>query len=383
MIKFRSGLSIHISSFTDLIEKITDRITQIIFNSEIDESNYLQTYEITKILLHGNLNNQPYEKAVQYFTKIIKHNITSYRDMIRISSFTSFQEFTKIYKNLQKSFYVVSEFYGNMNEKQLLKIESFMQPFLNQDINLSAQVMNVEENKVLDFMHYHKNFTGSYVYRTINDMPTEVNHAIINYFQVGKRDLRKSLIMNLVELSFENVFYYNLRTVKQFGYIVASSKYVKDNFMYYLFLVQGSKITPEKLNIEIDEVLKLVRTKLEELEEDQLNEYKDTLIAELNKKNNNLKERSELVWKEIYENSLDFNRRYKLIEELKNITIEDLIQHFVETFYTNVRKMSIQVYSQFKFEEALMSTRPLEEPYYLNQDLKTIISDEYDLLKYN
>jgi secreted Zn-dependent insulinase-like peptidase len=113
-----------------------------------------------------------------------------------------------------------------------------------------------------------------------------------------------------------------------------------------------------------------------------LNDYKDTLIAELNKKNNNLKERSEVVWKEIYENSLDFNRRYKLIEELKSITIEDLIQHFVETFYTNVRKMSIQVYSQFKFDEALMSNKPIQEIYYLNQDVKTIISDEYDLLKY-
>jgi secreted Zn-dependent insulinase-like peptidase len=302
--------------------------------------------------------------------------------MMRISSLTSYTEFTKIYKNIQKSFYVVSQFYGNMNEKQLLKIESFIQPFLNQDVNLVAKGMNVEDDKVLDYLHYHKNFTGSYVYRTINDMPTEVNNAIINYFQVGKRDLRNSLIMNLIELSWENLFFYNLRTVKQLGYIVAASKYVKDNYMYYLFLVQGSKITPEKMNIEIDEVLKLVRTKLEELEEDQLNDYKDTLIAELNKKNNNLKERSEVVWKEIYENSLDFNRRYKLIEELKSITIEDLIQHFVETFYTNVRKMSIQVYSQFKFDEALMSTKPIQEIYYLNQDVKTIISDEYDLLKY-
>jgi secreted Zn-dependent insulinase-like peptidase len=171
--------------------------------------------------------------------------------MMRISSLTSYTEFTKIYKNIQKSFYVVSQFYGNMNEKQLLKIESFIQPFLNQDVNLVAKGMNVEDDKVLDYLHYHKNFTGSYVYRTINDMPTEVNNAIINYFQVGKRDLRNSLIMNLIELSWENLFFYNLRTVKQLGYIVAASKYVKDNYMYYLFLVQGSKITPEKMNIEI------------------------------------------------------------------------------------------------------------------------------------
>jgi len=213
-------------------------------------------------------------------------------------------------------------------------------------------------------------------------MAREIYNAIINYFQVEKRDIRNSLIINIIELTWENLFFYNLRTVKQLGYIVAASKYVKDNYMYYLFLVQGSKTTPHKMNLEIDEVLKLVRNKLEELEEDQLNDYKETLIAELNKRNNNLKERSEIVWKEIYENSLDFNRKYKLIEELKNITIEDLIQHFVDTFYTNPKKLSVQVYSKYNFDEALMTTRPNEETYNLNQDVRTIISDEYDLLKY-
>lgn len=111
-----------------------------------------------------------------------------------------------------------------------------------------------------------------------------------------------------------------------------------------MFVVQGSKLTPDKVNIEMDKAIGLMRAKIENLEEARLNDYKVTILDELKKQETNLKERSDKLWKEIIEGGLDFERTDKLIEALKYITKNDLFNFFESVFYTKVKKLSIQVY---------------------------------------
>jgi insulysin len=370
-----------VSSFTDLTEKIIDRATQVIFNSEIDQNNFNQMLQMTKNLLLGSKNDQPFEKAINIFTQIIKNQIFSHKELLGVIDKINYKDFVSEYKNIQKTFYVTSQFYGNLNEKQLLTIESYFQPYLNQDINPVAKRLKIKDNSIMDYIHHHNKLKGSFVYRHINDLKTELNSAILNLFQIGKRDTRNSLIMNLIELSWGNMFFFNLRTQKQFGYIVSASKFLKDNYMYFMFLVQGSKATPATINIEIDTVIRMARNRLEELEDDQLAENKETLIAEISKRENNLKERSDYVWKEIYENSQDFNRRYDLIEELKFVTKQDLIETFDNIFYINVNKLSVQLYSQYDYEEAIIQNNETTEIYNLNSNIKSFVTNDLKILK--
>ena len=64
-----------------------------------------------------------------------------------------------------------------------------------------------------------------------NDLNTEHNHIVENYFQVGTRDYKISLVMNIIEMVWGNMFYYYLRTIKQLGYIVSANKQIIDNYM--------------------------------------------------------------------------------------------------------------------------------------------------------
>jgi len=57
-----------------------------------------------------------------------------------VASMMDYKEFTNIYKFIQKSFYVHSQFYGNMNEKKLLK--------LNPSFSLSRIKMKIQSQKV-------------------------------------------------------------------------------------------------------------------------------------------------------------------------------------------------------------------------------------------
>lgn len=75
------------------------------------------------------------------------------------------------------------------------------------------------------------NINQSYIFRSKNDLPTEINNVIVNYYQISVRDYKLSLISNIIELFWGNFFYYHLRTLKQLGYIVNSSKSMQNNVM--------------------------------------------------------------------------------------------------------------------------------------------------------
>jgi len=348
--------------------------------TNIEEKEYKAMIHLTQIEMESHRKDQPYEKAIQIFFKIIKKDIFLYQEITSYLESASYDEFIKYFGEIKKSFYVISSFYGYITKDAINKINLLIQSNLNQQENILAKSLNIPEDKISEYIHSHRELDGSYVFRTINDLKTEVNNVIVNFYQIGKRDKTNILIMDLITLAWDNMFYFNLRTVKQLGYVVSSQKYIKDNYMYFVFLLQGSKSTPNKMNSDIDEVIELVKKRLDSLESDQFNEFKENLAVQLMKSSNNLKESSDHVWEEILNGSFEFNRRYDLFDELKNIKKDDVIRLFHEVFYQNVRKLSIQIFSHNNLEDAVRLINRSEENYNLNQLIKSKVTNDLKIL---
>ena len=110
--------------------------------------------------------------------------------------------------------------------------------------------------------------------------------------------------------------------------------------------MQGSKKQPDQVNLEIDSTISMFKAKLELFDETKLSEYKNSIIYELKKQDTNLKERSDYIWKEIFVDSLVFNRKDLLLEEINKISLEDVKDMFYDVFYKQPHKISIQVNNQ-------------------------------------
>lgn len=80
-----------------------------------------------------------------------------------------------------------------------------------------------------------RNLNGSYSFRITNDLKTELNNVIVNYFQIGKRDYKTTLVSSILEMFIGNLYYYKLRTTKQLGYIVHAGKHIEQNVIVILF----------------------------------------------------------------------------------------------------------------------------------------------------
>jgi secreted Zn-dependent insulinase-like peptidase len=129
------------------------------------------------------------------------------------------------------------------------------------------------------------------------------------------------------------------------------------------------------LNNELDKVLSKLFVKLDKLEDEKFEDYKEALNKKLTKPFSNLKEKSDAAWREIYEDSLDFEIRKSLIRQLPKLKSKDLLEFFGRNFVGQPKKLSIRIFNKGEAET------DNEENYgYLNSKLKTSIYYKTDFL---
>lgn len=233
-------------------------------------------------LIEGKNGEMPYLKANEYFMKLVKYGVTNFKDMLELiknsnnksinnhntSAGTSDQvslnfnnsinntgskntsqdtrqpsEFTfSFFKNtlnsILNSLNINSLFYGYLEQPELEAMKVNINNFISiNDTRKDSSGSNNSTSSILntftmiDYLHAHKIISQPVTFKITNDLKTEHNHIVENYFQVGTRDYKISLVMNIIEMVWGNMFYYYLRTIKQLGYIVSANKQIIDNFM--------------------------------------------------------------------------------------------------------------------------------------------------------
>jgi len=119
------------------------------------------------------------------------------------------------------------QLYGFLTNKQLdaLKIEISQIP-LNPDLTLPY-----DSAELIADLQFNRLLSTSGVINVKNNLSTEVNNVVVNYYQTGELDIKNYIIMSLIEIAWGNTFFYELRTIKQLGYIVAAGKALVDTTM--------------------------------------------------------------------------------------------------------------------------------------------------------
>jgi secreted Zn-dependent insulinase-like peptidase len=132
--------------------------------------------------------------------------------------------------------------------------------------------------------------------------------------------------------------------------------------------VQGSKLPANQVNFEVDKVISKLKQKIEtEFNEDKLESFKEILKEEIQKPSTNLKDRSDLAWKEIILDSLDFKRQEKSLQEVDLITLEEIKSQFEKVFFIEPKKLSMQLFSQKNKNITIMDVKT--EKYSLNDTI--------------
>jgi secreted Zn-dependent insulinase-like peptidase len=373
-----NGFDINLILFSDLVQKVTEKLFYLFFNPSLNENNFKTFLNLTMEEVKSFSEAQPYAKSKVYFNKIVKKNVTTNFEIIKeeanLFGLFEYGNFNILLKSILPNISINSLFYGYFKTENLDLTLSTIKKLKSLKM-VTYSPSNEDAIQVLENLKSHQLISQPIIYRIKNDLASEKNGVVQNYFQIGPRDYKKSLMMNLLEMIWGNMFYYFLRTQKQLGYIVTANKEFLDKHMYFVFIVQGNKKTPADMNLEIDNILWRLRDKVISLTEPKFKEVVFSIKSELKKKEMNMKERTNRIWAEIQLNTLDFSRREKLMQEISKITKNDLVEFFDNIFIDNPQKLSIQIYPKSQVME-----NKSEEIYYLNSNIKYKVTSDLNVL---
>jgi secreted Zn-dependent insulinase-like peptidase len=134
------------------------------------------------------------------------------------------------------------------------------------------------------------------------------------------------------------------------------------------------------MNKELDKVISLIFDRIERLDDVKFKKYINVLRNKFDTPISNLIEKSLLAWREIYENTLNFEFRASVIEELGNLNHSDLQEFFNKNFIGQPKKLSVRFYA-IKNKKYFNLNKSKEESYgTLNNKLRSYIYDSNDFL---
>ena len=138
-------------------------------------------------------------------------------------------------------------------------------------------------------------------------------------------------------------------------------------------------MSPNLLDIEIEKIIKDIKKKIDKFSPYTLNEYKYRVRNQLSKPDDNMISRFSNCWTEILENTLEFDRKFKLMKELDNISIDDIKNALDSIFFTNPKKLSIQIFSG----NSTINETQSSGNYFLNQTKKYKVFNNMNYFRNN
>ena len=315
-----SIFKIQLVGLNDKFDEYFGMILDYIKNFKYDLEDSTMILSIIDSLKDGYMNiqkNNPWNYSSHLQFKNINKNFYSIEEMItylnsyKVENFAYEVSATKnriLYQSKLNSF-----FYGNVTKEDL-----FGNDLKNENMNKLNMFTNIEKPrnmlKILeDIDEIHPN-------------KEEKNNFVRYSFLIGKFNPLENLKLLVLSIAISQPFYDELRTKKQFGYLVASySIRIQDNY----YLVQ--KIQSVKSINEICESIdKFNINFLKNLTEEEFNKYLKAAVDMLNENENTTRELFNKFSIEVIENKFQFNREDLQLKKVKDLTFDSFKQFFKE-----------------------------------------------------
>jgi insulysin len=314
--------------------------TLINIENNINNIKYNKTlFNYTLHLLLKNLKNTKniilYRKIFNYFLKYINKNIID-NDII----------FNILYNiKLKNLFFINKSIFYNCNIRVLLSgniINNFK--IINQfhQFNLFINSIKDQQNININYLQFFK-FPNTkdiiLIYNNNNKIDNNIISSMYIYITNNNNNdyydcLSKLLIINNI---MKSIYFDTLRTKEKLGYIVNCNIinikldfYYNTKYLYYIMLIQTPYKDYKIINERNNKFIIEFKSELNNLLNNNLDNIINSIIINIDN-NNTLYKKSNYIFNQIINNKF-VNKKEILINKLKNITINDIINFFEEKF---------------------------------------------------
>ena len=161
------------------------------------------------------------------------------------------------------------------------------------------------------------------------------DHAAVCYYPLAEKDERSTALAMLTSHLLAPLFFQEMRTEKQYGYLVNIGYIPINRYPGIAFYIQSPNTSPNQLVVAMDEFIEHIEQKLNTITEEHWHTFKLGLAAQLAEKDTSLRTKSQRFWAAICNKDFDFNRKQLLLAAIKNVELSDISAFVASTLLKN------------------------------------------------
>lgn len=301
-----------------------------------------QQFELIKDEMKNQIKSQmnlvPVLRAYVNFFTIILRDFVNYDTIIKTLDNLKLSDFNNFIKNLFSKVNLKIFIHGTMTKKSAKT--------LSKDITKLFKGSKQISKKAKKYMNQHADLSGYFIFREHLNKSYNINHAVLNFYQIGQETIPNIIKANLVKALCGYIYFTELRIKEQLGYTAKGKVFSEGNVIYYMIMVQGSTKTPDFMDLRIENLLKLMRERIKNTDKKKFEKMKRAIARKLGKRDRNIKLRTFRLWNEIVLNRYYFNMKKLAKKFVKKITLKDVLSFFDTMVTRDLKKLSVQEFSK-------------------------------------
>lgn len=191
----------------------------------------------------------------------------------------------------------------------------------------------------------------------------EHDHAAVLYYPMPDKKLKTVALTMLTNQLLSPIFFQEMRTEKQYGYLVGVGFIPINRYPGVAFYIQSPDTPSYTLTCAMNEFIARIASYIESLPAEHWQHVKFGLASQLQEKDTNLRIKSQRYWAAICNKESSFTQKQQLIEIIKSLSISDLstfvAQHFLGT--TNDDRLSLLSYENRAQLQTLFNYSTVDE----------------------
>jgi insulysin len=295
---------------------------------------------------------QPYQQAMYYCSLILQDQTWPWVEQLEVLPFLQAEDLAKFVPVMLSRTYLECYIAGNIESQEAEAMTRHLEDVLFKCPKPLCQPLFPSQHLTNRVAKLESGISYFYTSQCLN--PDDENSALVHYIQVGRDDFKLNAKLQLFALVAKQPTFHQLRSVEQLGYITVLMQRNDCGVRGLQFIIQSTVKAPGSIEQRVESFLKMFETKLKEMTIEEFKSNVNALIDMKLEKHKNLREESTFFWREINDGTLRFDRRDFEIEELRKLTLQELIDFFDE--YVKVgaprkRTLSIRVHGNLHSSE--------------------------------
>ena len=321
-----SSININITCLNDIskIQLLINDLNNFLFNIDLSKlsKNYINNLIISLKESYQNINFlNPSSYSLNKIRTYIYDTEYPIEQLISAIDIINFDQIKNYIKNILEDSTITSLIYGNIKKQDINKLLESYNKYFNNSNSFIPLVHELEDINI-----FHPN-------------PDEKSNCVTLFYYLGelnineKNDSLKNIIAIVGTRILSQLFFDNLRTKKQLGYLVNMSILAYRNKYYVTQKIQSDK----NINIIIDSINEFNNNVDKYFEESDFENYIISIKKELLEQEYSLTDKLNRYLPEIISREYIFNRKYILSEQINKISKDDVISYFNKLLVKSIK----------------------------------------------